>query len=268
MSKQDGWFTRREGQIIKEARNKNKETQEALAEYMDVDVRTVRNWENGATTPDLRQKRLLVTHLSISPALLGLIAQTNFTLETVQKQLSEAKSFLDNGAFTSACSIGNTLVVNLTRQVDDGEISLMSSLAYALYFLGHATSIVENDPVKALGFYKEMEKVARELQDNNWLCLALTYEGEMYRRQGKHAEAFSAFKSAPQGPDVDILIRSNHAQLLARNYGKTHRRREAIEAMSLARDLACKNEERTSDIYICCNEFSVYAPTPTNGVSH
>ncbi len=257
MSRNDNWPTLREGLLIKEARKKNKETQEAFAEYMDVDVKTVGNWETGRTTPGWQQKKRLATHLSIPFEQLGLVSETDFTPETASVQLSEAKSFFDDGAFTSARSTCEVLVSNLTRQIKAKATNLLPSFEHALYFAGHATSIA-NEPAAAFAFFKTMEEVARELQDNNLLCLALTYQGEMYRRQKKYDEAIATLTSAPHGLDVDVYIRGNWAQLLARTYGKIARAGEAIGALRLAEELAFQSEKRTSNIYICYNICSVY----------
>lgn len=259
MPRNDGWFTLREGALIRHARKEKQETQEALAEYMEVDVRTVRNWESGKTTlTDWHRRQNLAAHLSISLETFNTAIETDFTVEEAQKELLHAKNLFDTGKFTSAYAIGDRLLTTLTRQVKKGETSLMPELACSLYFAGHAASIAENDPPKALSIFKQLEDVARELQNDDWLCLALTYQGEMYRRLRKNDQAIEILTNVPQGPGVDVYIRGNRAQLLARAYGKSQDWKKAERLLGEAKELASQEEKRTSDIYVCYSLCGVY----------
>ncbi|HEU5382803.1 MAG TPA: helix-turn-helix domain-containing protein [Ktedonobacteraceae bacterium] len=263
MSKEDSWFTLNLSALIKDAREKKQETQDALAEYIGVDPKTIRNWENGKTAlTDWRKIQKLAEHLSIPLEAFNVVEQRDFTSQEAREAIFQAKKLFDEGKFSSAYDIGDSLLSNLTRQVKGGEKGILQEYANALYFAGHAASIAKNDPQKALSSYKRLEKAAEELQDDNWLCLALTYQGEMYRRQRKYKRAIDVLKSAPQGPEIDVFLRGNCAQLLARAYGKTGQRKKAVEMLKLAEDLALREAERASDIYVCytlCGVYEEYA---------
>lgn len=262
MARHDDWFTLFDGQLIKDARGRRHETQEELAEYMEVDVRTVCNWETGRTTPGQKYLPRLVEHLSLLSEQLRLVDQTDFTQQTARYQLRQAKSYFDAGRFMGARSICQVLESNLARQVSSGEQSLLPLLAYAQYFAGHASSITVDDYQAACAdarlFFAKLEKVARELQDNNWLWLSLTYQAEMYRRQNMPERALDLLTKMPPETGVDVFIKGNWAQLLARTYGKLHVYDKAGEALRLAEELSFQEDKRTSDIYVCYNTCGVY----------
>jgi transcriptional regulator with XRE-family HTH domain len=244
--------------IIKEARLAKGLSQEELAERADVSTETVGKWERGLVAPTRNHREILIYCLDIEPEALGLLSQTDYTLDSAQLLIKNTELSLDMGDFMTALSTSAILDHNLTRQVGSGEVDLLASLCRAQYLIGHAISIAQNNPRLALAHFKSMKRLARQIDDKLLLCIALTYQGEMYRRMGEYDRAIRTIKRALQVPDVNAQIRGNAQQLLARSYRDKGDTVSVMPAMSEAEVLASGWEMHNSGIYVCFNPCSVY----------
>jgi hypothetical protein len=168
--------------------------------------------------------------------------------------------------FKSAYASSDFLVRNLRRQVKQGDLSLLEPLIQALNVVGHAVSVARNDPEQAFQHYKRMEHYVLRLPENDprlqsLLSHARTYQGEMRRRRGDLEGAMEAFRSAPQGPEVEPLVRGNRAQLLARVYtdlSDAESMKDALRQLGRSYDLLSEAEVGECGIYVCYTECGTY----------
>src|SRR5690348_1984446 len=205
-------------QIIKDARLLKGLKQEQLAEEINVsEDRVVRMWELGERTPSLAHKKVLVSKMSIQPELLGLQEQTDFSPAEALSLLASTQSSFNQGTLIAALSKAELLVRNLSRQAKRGDANLHLPLIRAYYLRGMAISIVKNKPSLALNDFKEMEYLAREIEEQEWLYVARMYQAEMYRRMREYQQARLIFTEVAEAlPDSNKTIVGHHQQLLAR----------------------------------------------------
>src|SRR5205823_5427108 len=85
---------------------------------------------------------------------------------------------------------------------------------------------------------EHIEAIARTLNDHTLLNIALTYQGDMYRRLGKHTQAITYLEAARDTtPHADNAAKGNGMQLLGRAYlrvvlaGNTERMQDFERAM-------------------------------------
>jgi len=278
-----------QGFVIKSAREKKGFTQEELGNLIRpvrVSDRSIRDWETGKS-PNPDHKQALVELLELDPTEIGAVQDHIFSRSEAFEYLQGAQFYLDQAMFTAARIRGEFLLRNLKRQVDNGDTSLTEPYILTLYFLGHTISIASNNPEWASHLFQKMGEVAADLPEGDhmrpsYLSLAFTYMGEMLRRLEKIDEAIDTIKKAPQGPDVDILVRGNRAQLLGRalaessdavrsesdealqkkaDLKKAALQQEALQQLSRALDLASpdfKGERYNTDTYVCFNLCSVH----------
>lgn len=97
-------------------------------------------------------------------------------------------------------------------------------------------------------FYRQMETFARALGDDGLLNVALTYQGDMYRRKNSLDQAMTSLEAARDTtPGADDAARGNALQLLGRTYVLAGKFREADTALKASEDLALKiGEQNTS----------------------
>ncbi len=246
------------GRNIREARLTKGLTQEKLAEEVDVDDRTVRMWESGERSPSFDHRKELVRVLSIQPELLGLQKRTDFLLEEALSLIKHTKLSFDQGAVMSVRSNAGLLVRNLSRQVKRGDVDLFVPLIHSLYLRSGLLLSVDNNISLALDGFKQIKSLASKIGDQTWLCIALTYQAEIYRRMGDYQKALRIFKKAPRGQDVDIAAIGNYQQFLARLYVSLNDFEAAKKAMCEAEKCALMSQGHSNDLYIFFDLCSVY----------
>ena len=104
-----------------------------------------------------------------------------------------------------------------------------------------------NESFGAISYYQRMETMARTLDNHTLLNIALTYQGDMYRRLGEVTKAITYLEAARDTtPQADSAARGNGIQLLGRAYLRRSDRGGFERAMAEAEELASIIDPTTS----------------------
>jgi len=231
-------------QVLKGYRNKYGITQEQLAEDLNVDVRTLRRWENQETTlKDKEELRRLASKLGIEAERVG-VANESITDQQASETLEYIWKLVNNGRAWEARTIAERLVGDLQGKAHNtGKEEPIYRLAQAHHAAAYTRAM--NTRISEIRYplasYHSMEETARIINDSILLTIALTYEGDMYNRTGKIDRGIpfleAALKTAP--PD-DIAARGNALQLLGRAQLKAGNVAEFERAMKESEGLAAQ----------------------------
>jgi tetratricopeptide (TPR) repeat protein len=230
--------------VVKEYREKFMLTQEQLATDLCVDVRTLRRWESGETVlNDVRELRRIATLLGVAPERLGIanVSHAALTVEQVDETMGYIWNLIDLARSYEANTLVERLVQDLDTQLTTEDPVLLRKLAETLHLAGYVKSVVTraNEASQSLHFYHEMEQVARILNDDTLLNIALTYEGDMYCRSGDTQKAIAYLEAARDTtPQADKAARGNGIQLLGRAYLRAQRLGDFERAMREAEELS------------------------------
>jgi len=237
------------GRILKEYRDKYGITQEQFANELSVDVRTLRRYENGESVlTDIVELRRIATVLGIEPERLGVAASLFLPLqpEQVDMVIENVWSLVRNGRTYEANVLVDRLIHDLTSQIVTEEPTLLSRLARAQHLAGYVKSVLTKADEAAIprAHYHEMELLARLLNDQTLLNLALTYQGDMYCRSGDTLRSVEYLESARDTtPLADKAARGNGIQLLGRSYLRANRLGDFERAMREAEEISALLEE-------------------------
>lgn len=230
--------------VVKEHRAKFALTQEQLATDLSVDVRTLRRWESGETVlNDMRELRRIATLLGVAPERLGIANATYaaLTIEHIDETMQYIWNLIDRARGYEANALVERLVSDLNVQLTSEDPLIMRKLAETLHLAGYVKSMVTraNEAGSSLHYYREMEQVARLLKDDTLLNIALTYEGDMYSRNGDFGKAITYLEAARDStPNADNAARGNGIQLLGRAYLRAQRLGDFERAMQQAEELS------------------------------
>lgn len=230
--------------VVKEHRDKFALTQEQLAADLNVDVRTLRRWESGETVlNDMRELRRIAMLLGVAPERLGIAnaAYSALTIEHIDETMQYIWNLIDLARGYEADALVERLVIDLGTQLTCEDPAILRKLAETLHLAGYVKSMVTraNEASAPLHYYREMEKVARILQDDTLLNIALTYEGDMYSRNGALDKAITYLEAARDTtPNADSAARGNGIQLLGRAYLRAQRLSDFEQAMQQAEELS------------------------------
>jgi Predicted transcription factor, homolog of eukaryotic MBF1 len=238
--------------VVKEHRARFALTQEQLATDLSVDVRTLRRWESGETVlNDMRELRRIATLLGVAPERLGIANGTYaaLTIEHIDETMQYIWNLIDLARGYEANALVERLVSDLNVQLTSEDPLIMRKLAETLHLAGYVKSMVTraNEAGSSLHYYREMEQVARLLKDDTLLNIALTYEGDMYSRNGDFGKAITYLEAARDStPNADNAARGNGIQLLGRAYLRAQRLSDFERAMQQAEELSYLVNPQTS----------------------
>jgi transcriptional regulator with XRE-family HTH domain len=210
------------GQILKDYRENYDLNQEQLASYLDVDVRTIRRWENGETIlTDVVTLQRIAERVNVEPERLGVLSPiyTPETPEQIDEVVSFVWSLVNQARNNEARMYIERLVREVHSQIDREDHAYLRPLAHAYHTAGYVTAMSTrtHEVSQAIYYFQEMEDIARILNDDTMLNIALTYHGDMLRRKGDIAKAITYLRAAYETtPGADVAARGNGAQLLAR----------------------------------------------------
>ena len=254
------------GKRLKEERGKKSLTILQAAIQADINEKTLRNYENGKITKHQTLLKIAAIY-EIDVRELGFIpaGKSSYSLNEARAQLARGKDQLEKSLFSNARVTSDLLIANLQQNInllpsrDQREATRL--LAHAHFISGHTDTITKADFDVALArnHFEAMHKLALSINDQTSLCNALTYDGEMLRREGKFAEAEQALLAAPDHKGVEINARGNRAQMLARLYADIHKPALFKEQIERAKDFAQQAATRQflSSLSIPFNVFSV-----------
>jgi tetratricopeptide (TPR) repeat protein len=195
-----------------------------LAEYLNVGERTLRRWKNGEDVlTDIQELKRIAELLGIEPELLGVVSSIHLplSLEQIDKALVHVWRLVAKARNYEARVAGEKLIRDLRAQITKEDNQLLLRLARAHHVTGYITSLNTHtrEVYKAVEHFEQMESIARILHDDTLLNLALTYQGDMLRREGDIDEAIVRLEAARDTtPQADIAARGNGIQLLGRAY--------------------------------------------------
>lgn len=195
-----------------------------LAEYLNVSERTVRRWKNGEDIlTDMQELKRIAELLDVEPERLGVVSSVYLPLSTreLDKALSHVWVLVAKARNYEARVCGEKLIRDMRMQIAKEDPALLLRLARAHYVTGYVTSLNThtNELAKAIEHFSQMEQIARLLEDDTMLNLALTYHGDMLRRGGKIDQAIIHLEAARDTtPLADLSAKGNGIQLLGRAY--------------------------------------------------
>jgi transcriptional regulator with XRE-family HTH domain len=234
------------GQALKLYRKRHDLTQEALGALLEEDARTIRRWENDEVPlTDINALRRIADRLGIPYRHLGLSAELGGAPAPAEIDATVARlwALADEDRVNEAHAVGENLVAAATHRRPAGDPATLRAYARLYQAVAYVTSMrVRSEQAdEPLYFYRQMEHFARALGDDGLLNVALTYQGDMLRRQGDLAQAIACLEAARDTtPGADDAARGNALQLLGRTYVLAGRSQEALTALQAAEELALK----------------------------
>jgi transcriptional regulator with XRE-family HTH domain len=212
------------GQFLKAYREKTHLTQEQLAEDLKVEPRTLRSWENGERQlNNINELYRISDLLGVEPEELGLAGSFFITRtpEQIEETIQHAWSLVEESRLQEARAIIERLAQNLRTQITTENPTLLQSLAHTYHSAGYIVSEATKADAsyEAMLYYQQMETVARLIKNDTLINIALTYQGDMYRRLGNLEKAGIYLEAARDTtPQADKAALGNGIQLLARVY--------------------------------------------------
>lgn len=212
------------GQFLKNYRNAHKLTQEQLALKLLIEPRTLRAYENGERQlNNVHELRRIAEVLEIEPERLGLapLLYIPHTPEEIENIIAHVWNLVESSRLQEARKTIERLVENLRTQITTDNPVLLRPLARAYHTAGYVVSEATraHESYVAIPHYEKMEEIARILNDHTLLNIALTYQGDMFRRLGSYTKAATYLEAARDTtPEADTSARGNGIQLLARVY--------------------------------------------------
>lgn len=228
--------------VIEEYEGKNGWKRQQTAEYLGVEARTLYRWMNPKTAlTDTRELRRIALLLGVEPErLISGAFMMPLSPSDVDKTIVAVWNLIKDSKYHEARTTAERLVTELTTSITSEDDALIPLLAKARQCAGHVAS--ENARTTmlqaAIHHYHEMEVLSRTLHDDTLINIALTYQGDMYRRQGNVREAIPYLEAARDTtPGADPSARGNGLQLLGRAYLQSGNRDGFYTAMAEATDL-------------------------------
>jgi transcriptional regulator with XRE-family HTH domain len=210
------------GQFLKNYRMEHKLTQEQLAFDLNMEARTLRAYENGERQlNNIHELRRITDILGIEPERLGVAASLYIpkTAEQIEEIVERVWSLMDEVRISEARPIIEKLVRDVEMQMTKEDPHLLRALAHASQAAGYVISMnaTTSEVPLAIHYYHQMESLARIINDQTLLNIALAYQGDMYRRLGDISNAIAYLEAARDTtPQANRAARGNGLQLLGR----------------------------------------------------
>lgn len=231
------------GQYLKNYREQHGLTQEQFARDLGIEARSLRAYETGERQlNNINELRRMADLLGVDAAQLGAAAlQVPRSAEEIEETLDHGWELIEQSRMTEARTVVETLAHHVRSQITGDDRPLLRSLARVYHSAGYMVSEATQarESYEAMLYYKEMETVSRLIQDHTLLNIALTYQGDMYRRLGDVTKAVRYLEAARDTtPQADLAARGNGIQLLARVYFKQGNLASFDRAMKEAEELS------------------------------
>lgn len=142
-----------------------------------------------------------------------------------QALIEQAWVLISEARVREARDIGERQVLelqNLLEEHEENDPALLRALVLACHLAGYtvAMSVRNTKALVAASYFEEMQHAAQSLKDAPSIVIALSYQGDMYRRIGELKEALRLLHSAYSIQQPDQAAHGNCAQLLARLYSQ------------------------------------------------
>ncbi|SRR5579883_409139 len=243
------------GQVLKEYRKAHNLTQEQIAYDLQIEPRTYRAYENGEyPLTNINELRRIADILGIEPERLGLASSQPLprSPQEIEAVITHVWSLVEESRIREASLTIERLVQNLQAQITTEDPELLRILAQAHHTAGYVISegTKAHESLEAILHYQQMASIARTINDHTLLNIALTYEGDMYRRLKNIPKAISYLEAARDTtPEADVAARGNGIQLLGRAYLRSQNIDGFERAMAEAEELANMFDPATSSIH-------------------
>jgi transcriptional regulator with XRE-family HTH domain len=246
------------GQFLKNYRKSRNLSQEQFACDLCIEPRALRAYENGERQlNNINELQRIADLLGIEPERLGIASSMYIprTPEHIEGVIKHVWSLVEESHLQEALTVIRRLTHNLQTQITTEDPQLLRSLARAYHAAGYVISEATraSESYDAILHYEQMEAIARTINDHTLLNIALTYQGDMYRRLGKLTQAITYLEAARDTtPQADTAAKGNGIQLLARAYlrvalaGETERMKNFERAIAKAEELAFTFDPATS----------------------
>lgn len=250
-------------QALKNYRKEHKLTQEELAYRIHVEPRTLRAWENERPLENIRELRRIADLLGIASEQFGLAASIYIpkTAEEINNVLEHAWALMDEPHVSEARAVIEKLVRDTQTQLATEDPEILHSLARVYHAAGYITGMGVRTKEIALpiSYYHQLEELASTINDDTLLNIALTYQGDMYRRSGDVRKALTYLEAARDTtPMADASARGNALQLLGRTSLLSRNKRGFERAMAEAKELAYAVKPETDSTRGQYNLAAVY----------
>jgi tetratricopeptide (TPR) repeat protein len=158
--------------------------------------------------------------------------------------IGQAWSLIGAARVREARSLSVQLVQDLQdlqEQNSEHSAQCLRLLSSACHVAGYAVgmSVRRAEALSAGAYFEEMLSAAHLLNDDAAAAIALTYQGDLYRRYGDLDEALRCLQTAYALPQTDRAVRGNCAQLLGRLYSQRDEEEAFARLMQEAEDIAC-----------------------------
>lgn len=246
------------GQFLKNYRKSRNLSQEQFAYDLCIEPRALRAYENGERQlNNINELRRIADLLGIEPERLGIASSIYIPRapEQIEEVIKHVWFLVEESRLQEALTVIRRLAHNLQTQITTEDPLLLRSLARAYHAAGYVISEATraSESYDAILHYEQMEAIARTINDHTLLNIALTYQGDMYRRLGKLTQAITYLEAARDTtPHADNAAKGNGIQLLGRAYlrvvlaGETERMKDFERAMAQAEELAFTFDPTTS----------------------
>ncbi|HYU76157.1 MAG TPA: helix-turn-helix domain-containing protein [Ktedonobacteraceae bacterium] len=240
------------GQVLKEYRKAHSISQEQLAADLNMEPRKLRAYENGERAlNNINELRRISDLLAIEPERLGIAASISLprTPEEIEDVIKHVWNLVEESRLQEARVTIEHLMHNIQSQITSEDPILLCALARAYHTAGYVVSEATraSESYSAILHYEQMEFIARLLNDHTLLNIALTYQGDMFRRLGSVTKAITYLEAARDTtPRADAAARGNGIQLLGRAYLRRGEFGNFERTMAEAEELASTFDPRAS----------------------
>lgn len=233
------------GYVIRKHRKSRGLTQKQLAGELGVEARTLRMYENGERVLEsISDLRRIADLLEIDPIELGLAASKHLisTVTQIEEVMERVVALASQACLIEARSTIDTIFLHGSMHLDHSDPKFLCALAHAHCLAGqiHAITRRTREVEYILHHFREMERIARLIDDQTLLHIALSYQGDITRRRGEKAQAILLLEQVREcTPQADVVACGTHALLLGRAYASVEDysgfEREIAQAEKLAR---------------------------------
>lgn len=229
-------------QALREYREIHHLTQEELAFDLDVHPKTLGRYERGEGGQNIRDLRRIADFLGIAPERLGLSGMLDTPRSPTEIEAVTNRIWLlsEQGRFYEAKAVTDQLIEGIKAQLTSEDPFLLRSLAHAYHVGGYVVAMLSRSQsaYRAIPYYHQMEEIARILQDDTLINIALTYEGDMNQRIKNYPEAINYLEAAKDTKQADSAALGNGVQLLGRAYLRVKNMSGFERTMALSEELA------------------------------
>jgi transcriptional regulator with XRE-family HTH domain len=215
-----------------------------LADYLNISERTLRRWKNGEDIlTDIRELKRIAELLGVEPEKLGVAASLSIPLtpDEIDTSVDHIWRLTRAARYYEASVLVDKLIRDIVSFIQTEDPTLLRKLAHAQHIAGYVKSQTSraNETALAFSHYSEMERIARILNDQTLVNIALSYAGDMLQRGGNVKESVQYLEAARDTtPQADVSARGNGIQLLGRAYFKAGRLGDFEQTMKEAETLA------------------------------